>query len=254
MINVMIVDDNKIIGEGMRDLIDWNSLGFYVTAVERSPKKAIRDAGILNVDVVLTDIIMPEMSGLELIEGMRELYPEIQYIIISAFDNFKYAQKAIRYGVKSYLLKPVKEEDLISVLLEIRKNKKSGNPSDHAEHITSGDKDVVSKVINHIEHNYSEENLKLQILADMYYVNVTYLGQIFKQKTGKSFNNYLLDLRIKKAKQLLTDSDMKIYEISKSVGFADPNYFSIKFSQEVGITPKEYKKRGQNNGDRIYKK
>lgn len=254
MINVMIVDDNKIIGEGMRDLIDWNSLGFYVTAVERSPKKAIHDAGILNVDVVLTDIIMPEMSGLELIESMKALYPEIQYIIISAFDNFKYAQKAIRYGVKSYLLKPVKEEELINVLLEIQKNMESGNSSDKAEHSISGDRNVVSEVIDYIENNYNEKNLKLQTLADMYYVNVTYLGQIFKQKTGKNFNNYLLDLRISKAKQLLTDSDMKIYEISETVGFSDPNYFSIKFSQKVGITPKNYKERGRNHVDRIYKK
>ena len=122
MINVMIVDDNTNIVKGLKILIDWEKLGFSVTATAKNAYEAIDAMKKNKIDVVITDIRMPEMSGLELLKYLRENYPDITLITISGYDEFEYAQKAIAYGVKGYLLKPVEEEELISVLKSVRED------------------------------------------------------------------------------------------------------------------------------------
>ncbi len=100
---------------------------------------------------------------------------------------------------------------------------------------------IVAYIIDDIDTNYSDVNLRLQMYASKYYVNASHLGKIFKERVGTSFNSYLLKVRIEKAKELLRSTDMKIYETAEKVGFSDPNYFSVKFLQVEGITPAKYK-------------
>ena len=100
---------------------------------------------------------------------------------------------------------------------------------------------VADRMLHFIETNY-EKNLKLETIASSFGYNSAYLGKVFKTKTGESFNSYLDRVRIEKAKELLRDQDLKVYEISKRVGYANIDYFYFKFHKYLSESPMEYRK------------
>lgn len=100
---------------------------------------------------------------------------------------------------------------------------------------------VADRLIRFIDHNYGN-NLKLKSIASSFGYNSAYLGKVFKAKTGQSFNSYLDGIRIKKAKELLCKNDLKVYEISKKVGYENIDYFYYKFHKHMNQSPLEYRK------------
>lgn len=100
---------------------------------------------------------------------------------------------------------------------------------------------IIGEVVDYIKEHYTDKDLKLQKIADKYFINSAYLGTMFKERMGKSFNAYLQDIRIEKSKELLKNSSAKIYEIAMEVGFNDPNYFYVKFAEKVNMTPAAYR-------------
>lgn len=106
---------------------------------------------------------------------------------------------------------------------------------------------LVGQVRKYIDLNYNK-NIKLKNISEVFYINPIYLGQIFKKKIGTSFKDYLNEIRIHKAEELLKDNDLKVCEISSMVGFNDPNYFISKFEKTTNLSPTEYKKFCKNNG------
>lgn len=113
---------------------------------------------------------------------------------------------------------------------------------EYKEKNTSG---VVGEIVDYINENYAQPDLKLQTVADKYYVNSGYLGKLFTEKVGVRFNTYLLKIRIEKSKELLRSSNYKIYEIAQMVGFNDPNYFSVKFAEMENISPVAYRENNR---------
>ncbi len=109
------------------------------------------------------------------------------------------------------------------------------------ESIYSGD-DVVEKIQTYMQHNY-QKNLTQDFIASLFYLNRSYLSTLFKQKTGMKFVDYLNEIRIEKSKELLKDSDRKMYQISKSVGYDNPKYFFRIFKKKTGMTPEQYRER-----------
>lgn len=117
MFKVMIVDDEPFVRKGLALLIDWEKHGFEICGGAENGKKAIAQIEQLKPDVVITDVRMPEMDGLELIKYEAEkLKSTVKFIILSGYDDFKYAQTAIKYGVKQYILKPIDQDELISII------------------------------------------------------------------------------------------------------------------------------------------
>ncbi len=121
MLKVMIVDDEPTIIKGLSCLIDWEELGFCVSMTARSAEKALEMIEEERPNLIVTDVHMPKMNGIEFIEQARKKYPEINIIIISGYDEFEYAKKAIDFQIDGYLLKPVDEDELISVLKRVRR-------------------------------------------------------------------------------------------------------------------------------------
>lgn len=119
-VNVLIVDDEKIVREGLKHLIDWNSLGFYICGEASNGTEAIERIRNDNPDLILLDIRMPKMYGTDLIEQMRGEGFEGSFIIISGFSDFKYAQAAMKYGAADYLTKPVDEDQLTKAILSVK--------------------------------------------------------------------------------------------------------------------------------------
>ncbi|GGC85095.1 DNA-binding response regulator [Thalassobacillus devorans] len=120
MINVMLVDDEPLIVEGMQNIIDWEAYGFKVTAAASNGKEAYAKIQEIKVDVLITDIQMPEMTGLELIEAVKEKNPSVRSIVLTGFREFHLIKKGLNLGIENYLLKPINEEELVSSLLHIK--------------------------------------------------------------------------------------------------------------------------------------
>ena len=166
MIKVMIVDDEPYIRQGLKILINWEQHGFKICEEAASGNEAIKKLERTNVDLVITDIKMPGMDGLELIEYTREnISKPIKFIILSGFYEFEYAKKAIKYDVADYVLKPVQREELLKVLDEYKEyfyrqmeNVKKQEFTEriiynsHLEGLVSGiyDKESVSYVQRHL--------------------------------------------------------------------------------------------------------
>lgn len=108
--------------------------------------------------------------------------------------------------------------------------------------VSDKEKNLVRKVKDYIQEHYDQEDLSLNSLAGIYYVNSSYLSRVFKEKTGYTFTNYLFECRMKEAERLVVTTDMKAYEISEKIGIADPHYFSVCFKKHTGMSVSEYKK------------
>lgn len=127
MYRVLIVDDEPFVRQGLRAVINWEQYGFTVCAEASDSTEAIELIGKYSPELVLTDIMMPEIDGLELIDMATKLWGTgTKFVIISGYDKFEYAKKAIRSNVVSYLLKPVDEDELIEVLEKVKYNLESG--------------------------------------------------------------------------------------------------------------------------------
>lgn len=117
---VLIADDEPIIREGIRDAVDWASLGMEVVAEAEDGEEALELALGRKADIALVDMNMPFMDGITLMKRLKDERPDCRFVIITGHDEFAYAQEAIRLGVKEYILKPVKAEHLVSVLTDVR--------------------------------------------------------------------------------------------------------------------------------------
>lgn len=121
MLSVFLIDDEPIILLGLKKLIEWEKYGFQITGTARNGLEALNKINLQKVDLVITDLKMPNIGGLELCEQLRKKSPGLKFIVLTAYDDFEYTQKSIRNGVSDYLLKPVKEKMLIESLERIRK-------------------------------------------------------------------------------------------------------------------------------------
>lgn len=119
MIKVLVADDEEIVRTSLVDMIPWQELGMVLVGSVRNGLEALDVVSDDPPDIVITDIRMPMMDGLELIEKIKMLSPDTEIIILSGFSEFSYAQKAMSYGVKHYLLKPTRKEDLTELLRKI---------------------------------------------------------------------------------------------------------------------------------------
>lgn len=119
MYKVIIADDERIIREGIAGKIDWDKLGLHLLDLAVHGTDAFEKITTLKPDIVITDIKMPGMNGLELIEKFSDPVPRIKFIILSGYDEFAFAQKAMEHGIKHYLLKPTDPKEISQVLEEV---------------------------------------------------------------------------------------------------------------------------------------
>lgn len=376
MLKVLIADDEEAIRKGLKKIITSANIGLNVIGEASDGEIALEMAEKLKPDIMLIDINMPFLNGLDFLDKVNKLIPDAITIIISGYDEFEYARKALQLGVFDYILKPVNRKKLIDTLLraidaynkkmkekeykkltqiefkenktyiqenflkkciendfeekyliknmdlleidndenmwlfiindrdeilkknidikcysfykdeyliliikngfldieEIKKNltetyvRLSGNEMIYSysilekgilslnnayrnllkEHIKKGQNTGnISRIINYIKDNYSDPNLSLQRVADEFHVSPSYLSRIINQKIGISFIEYLTEIRLNKAIELLnTDNDdVYIYEIAKSVGYNSQHYFSRIFKSKTGFSPLEYKNK-----------
>jgi response regulator len=239
---IMIVDDEPKIRRGMKTLLEEQD-GFEVIGIYDNAMSSLSDLDEKQPNVLITDIKMPEYSGLDLIEKIREKDKNLYIIILSGYGSFKYAQRAIRSGVYRYLTKPTNPRELISVLREIELKVEGVNrtvsKSEEKESVEVGNL-LIRKALDYIELHYAEK-IGLKTLSDALYISPNYFSDLFRRHMKVKFSDFLIEYRLKKACILLKKPEYKVSEIAEMVGFRDSTYFSTVFKKTYNLTPLEYK-------------
>jgi len=257
MHKVLIADDEEWIVENMKISIPWNQYGFEIVDTALDGVEALEKIEKTKPDVVFTDIRMPGLNGLELIKRVHQTSPGIQFIVISGFAEFAYAQKALNYGAVGYCLKPLEDNEIIMLLEKAKLNlilQNSVQKMDEklcrmeennagSEEVTSVDgteTDTAKAMVKYVSENFTG-NLTLQDLSDKFHIHSCYVSQLFKKETGQTFLEYLTGLRIAHACRLLRESDLSVNRIAEKSGYSDFLYFRKIFKKLIGKTPTEYR-------------
>lgn len=342
MINVQIVDDEPIVRVGLKKLIPWEEYGFKLVCEAQNGVEALEQLDNHKIDLVITDIEMPIMDGIEYIKRINERKSKTVVVILTAYAEFEYAKAAIKYGVAGYILKPIIESQICETLVDIKKNlaftmeREFNSELDNKlidavlltdplvfelmeriidEEMEYGDSDIkgtcfrfiyiLETIVHNVNKKYKSLNKlekldtylniknkrfisKADLIADFkqeinrifeilekYYliykdnivrqacnyvidnidkkITLTEIGKVlgisknyfcslFKQETGQNFLNYVTKLKMQRAKYLLKEKNMRIYEVSNLLGYVDTTYFTQLFKRYCDMTPQEYKK------------
>lgn len=245
MLNVMLVDDERVVKKTIRTLIETEMEGIRIVAEASDGKEALEAIELYAVDLIITDIRMPGMSGLALMQEVEKRGIRTDFVILSGYGDFQYAQTALRLGAADYILKPIDPDYFVAMLQEL-KHKRLSRPSTiesaHEPQIMTEHKHpMIQEVLSVMASRYSDPNFSLSELADDLGITNNYLGTLFKKVTGESFVRYLNRLRIEQAKLYLQKPFIKVYEISYSVGFEDYSHFAKTFRKLNGCSPTEYR-------------
>jgi two-component system response regulator YesN len=252
MTKVLIVDDEKYVRMGIRSETDWALIGCEVVGEAANGIEGLEAAETLRPDLVISDIRMPKMDGIEMAEKIIEKCPGTKVIFLTAYNEFEYARQAIRIGVSDYLLKPFQDGELegsIQRLLHLHPNAPASSAELEEQLIPLRKKEEVSNryvqtAIEYIENNYVDQGFSITKLAESMSVSEGHISRLFKSETDQSINNYLTRYRIKKAMDYLKDVNVKVYEVAEKVGYSDIAYFSNTFKKLVGKTPSDYQTKG----------
>ena len=274
MLRLIIADDEEFIRRGLMSL-KWYEHGIEVAYAARNGFEVLDFLKEETADILLTDIRMPGMTGLELSSQVLELCPEIKVILLTGYGEFEYAQEAIRAGVFDYVLKPstpgeifacveaakvrIQEEqkkkremDLILKELEHYTTLNATGQMLGAEPDTESEEGLTKTILRYLPCHYAE-NVTLSALAEVTHFNTDYLSRYIKQKTGQNFLSILTGIRISHAAKLLINTDLKNYEVAERVGIHDERYFGQVFKKTYGVTPSQYRKsrRREMNVERL---
>jgi len=242
MFQVLLVDDEPIVRSGMKKIIDWNQYGFELPDTASNGLEACRLQQQKQYDLIIADLKMPTMDGLTMIRTMRQEGYDGQFMLLSAYGEFEYARQAMQYGVRYYLLKPVDVKILIQYLQALNGLLQGRETMFEPAEET----DVVLLVKQYTNANY-QHNLTLNVVASELNFTPGYLGRLFKNSEGISYNEYLNRVRIERAKQLLKSKNKKILEIVNQVGYQNESYFNRCFKRLEGITPTEFRDLQKND-------
>ena len=169
------------------------------------------------------------------------MQPSAYVIILTAYDNFAYAQSALRLGAVDYLLKPFHDGDLENAVTRIQQRRRPAAEATPIGAARKGDKSkYVLEAMDYISKHYNEPDISVGTVAQSLNISEGYLSHTFKKETDYTLLNYLTRYRIHKAMELLKDCRVKVYEVAEQVGYRDIAYFSATFKKYAGISPSEY--------------
>lgn len=360
-LTVLIADDETIPRNTLKEHLPWDRLGVAKVVLASDGQEAVEQARLYRPDIVISDVKMPHLNGLEVAAAVREFLPTCQFIFLSGYTDKEYFKGAIKLKAASYVEKPIDLEEVTaaiqdvvnvlrsaeaskpayiffrgenaastplntreytcekSLLKQLEKNiqqnrqeetgsllnavyagicESEGTSPDYARHIyrqimmmflrasenqniqsivaqaerllytearqptlrqlwdvllrtaetyfsalQHPDLDLVGRVDRYLEENYQESALTVQGAAESLGFTYTYLCAAYKKGCGKTINQRLTEIRLQRAKELLTSTNRKLYEIANMVGYADGKYFVKVFSRETGLSPKQYRER-----------
>ena len=217
---LLIADDELYMAEYIQKLVDWRDYGFDQVFVTNGGSMARDILQEFVPELLITDIKMPRISGLDLSAFIDEKKYPTKVIIISGYSDFGYARQALHYGVSEYLVKPVLKGVLVETLERIlQKNFVLEEKKEEDKICLAGDKSaLISYVKNYIYENF-DQNLSLDVLGEVVHLHPAYLSKIFKEVTNMNLSAYITDIRMQKAAELLEQTELKVHEVMELIGY-----------------------------------
>jgi Response regulator containing CheY-like receiver domain and AraC-type DNA-binding domain len=241
--NILLIDDEPKIRNGLTHLLSAHE-GWSVAGAFADAASALKFLYESDCDVIISDIKMPGMSGLDMIREIREKDRGIPILILSGYGTFSFAQRAIELGVRKYLTKPTNPEELTQALEEIERERRAEAESLRSREQVPVSNLLVLRAIEYLESHYAGK-IGLREVAGVLYISPNYLSELFKKQTGQTFSDYLLTVRMEKARGFLENVEYRVSDIAAMTGFSDGRYFSSTFKKYYGMTPLEYRNRAQ---------
>ena len=247
MLKVLIVEDEEMIRKGIVLTVDWAALDCVVVGEAANGVQGLEAARRLEPSLIITDLKMPQMDGIEMLKALRAEGCKAYVIILTAYDHFSYAQSALRLGAVDYLLKPFHDGDLENAITRLQQRMQPGGEQAAPIGATrKGDKSkYVLEAMDYISKHYNDPDISVGSVAESLNISEGYLSHTFKKETDYTLLNYITRYRIHKAMELLKDCRVKVYEVAEQVGYRDIAYFSATFKKYTGISPSEYQLSGR---------
>ncbi|HWQ05758.1 MAG TPA: response regulator, partial [Feifaniaceae bacterium] len=258
MHSVVIIEDSFPLRQGMILTFDWRALNCFVAGEADNGEDGLRLICEINPEIVITDIRMPGMDGLDMIEEMRKSGGDAVCIVISAYGEFDYAQRAIRFGVSEFLVKPFEMSELNNALKNaVRRAEQIRHMRQIEEKkvmlygdFLAEDGDIKGKyaeqAVNYIKAHFAE-SIGIGDIALALSMSESHLSRVFKESMGYTLGEYLVNYRISVACELLRDGNLRVSEVASKVGYGDQRYFSVVFRRIVGMTPNDYRAHAMNS-------
>ncbi|MBB6735576.1 response regulator transcription factor [Cohnella zeiphila] len=264
MYKLFIVDDNPLDRRGVAGLFQWETLGCQVAGLFANAVEALSAAEAVRPDIVLTDVQMPIMSGIEFGQRLRERLPAVELIFMSGYDEFVFAHGALQLEAADYVLKPIRKPVLEAAVLKVAskldrvhtyeqerarllRQLRQSAPQEQVSADADGEElphyeRIVSQIRSIVAARF-QEAITVQEIADEVFLSLSHANNIFKSKTGQKIFDYLTDFRMERAKSLLRHPDCKIYQVARQVGYSNKSHFCLVFRKHTGQTPSEYKEQ-----------
>lgn len=252
MIRVLIADDERLEREALADLVARRFEHEAVIQTAENGRRAADAAILWEADLILMDIEMPGINGLDAARAVLKQRPECKVIFVTAYSLFQYAHEAMHLGACDYLLKPVDPDEAEAAIRRAIRQIEAGRklaelapvaPEPAADTAEAEDRNalVMAHVRRYMEDNYMFD-LSLDSVSEILHISPAYLSAQFKKYQKMNFLDCLTELRINAAKQLLTDPLRSAAEVASMVGYEDASYFARAFKKRTGMTPTQYRR------------
>lgn len=262
MVKILIADDEEFEREMLMTILKERFAHEAELRTAENGRQALDGALLWAADIVLMDIEMPGITGIEAAKQIAAQRPGCKIIFVTAYSLFTYAREAVKLGASDYILKPVDADDVeravrraigqaeaqrqLEAMAQDAKLLETEENSDNASVL-------MGKVKTYLRHNYMMYDISLDSVGDILNISPSYLSAMFKRTFGVNFVDYLTELRMNAARELLLDPLRSTAEVAGMVGYESANYFTRAFKKRVGMTPTDYrreahKKRGGEDG------
>lgn len=249
MHKIVLVDDESWALVYLKKIFSRTDLWFEVAGTASSAAMAVNVIRKTHPDVLITDIQLPNCSGLELLRHLREDGYTGEAVIVSAYQEFHYAKEAFRYGVFDYCVKPIGRdaaENLLKQLAIKLQEKEKGTCQEgfREQAYPAGEKTDEAlafwNLVAYIKNHYMEK-LLIRDLANEYAFSPNYCSSLFVKNVGMTFSQYLTKLRMEQAAELVRTTLFSTGEIAAKVGYEDETYFYKVFKKYYGVSPVRFR-------------
>lgn len=247
MINILLADDEAVERRYFKNLFHRHP-EYRVVGEAQNGVEVTELAEKTQPDVIIMDIYMPLMNGLESARKIKEKLPGVIIILNTAYADFEFAKKALDYRLDAYLLKPASERQIIETIQSCMArlaNRDSASVSrpDAGRSLKDGlgqQENIMDLLMKYIDENCCR-NITLNELAELAHFTPSYISKQFHKETGQTIKSYINQKKIENAKYLLANTRRTIQEVAQASGFNNTSHFNRTFRQIMDMTPLQYR-------------